>query len=88
MQNPYSELYQSLNLKIAPETSSEEAESLIRQLGLLYNTIGVVMKDVTRVLGYRYGCDGGQGKEKHAEDDQNEKEKEEGGGDGDGKEPP
>lgn len=34
---------------------------MVRHLGMLYNTIGMVIKDVTKVMSYRFGLGEGGG---------------------------
>jgi glycine cleavage system regulatory protein len=50
MVNPYTNIYQSLNIEINELTTREESEEIVRHLGLLYNTMGLVMKDFVHIL--------------------------------------
>lgn len=54
IKNSYQDVYDRLNIKINAQTTPQEAEQIIRHLGLLYNTLGNVMKDVTKLLSLKY----------------------------------
>ena len=49
-ENLYLEVYQRLNLGQGPETSDQDAEEIIRQLGHMYNTLGMVIKDFVKTV--------------------------------------
>jgi len=53
-QNPYEKIYHSLNITISEETTSQEAEKIATQLGYIYNTFGVIVKDFIKILGYKF----------------------------------
>ncbi len=52
--NPYSDIYLKNKINIGPQTSKHEAELLIRELGLLYNTLGMILKDASKILSFKF----------------------------------
>ena len=52
--NPYQTLYRKRNIRVGTHSNVEDAEDLLRQLGFIYNPLGEVMKDVTKLLSYKY----------------------------------
>ena len=40
--------------------NKENTEELVRHLGLLYNTVGIVMKDLIKVVGSQFNKDPSQ----------------------------
>lgn len=58
MVNPYANIYQSLNIEINELTTREESEEIVRHLGLLYNTMGLVMKDFVHILKQKFKDNG------------------------------
>ena len=48
--NPYLVIYRSMNLVVTENVSRETAEEISRQLGYLYNAIGIVTKDLIKVV--------------------------------------
>jgi len=52
--NPYDGIYQKMRPIIGRNTTKDEAEDLVRHLGLLYNTLGRMMKDLIKVVGSKY----------------------------------
>lgn len=54
IKNSYQDVYERLHIPINLETTAEDAELMIKQLGLIYNTFGNVIKDVTKLLSLKY----------------------------------
>jgi len=52
--NPYDGIYLKMRPIIDRNTTKDEAEDLVRHLGLLYNTLGHMMKDLIKVVGSKY----------------------------------
>ena len=52
--NPYEILYREMKPCISMTTTKLEAEEVVRHLGLLYNTFGIIMKDLIKIVAIRY----------------------------------
>ena len=55
--NPYEALYRNMNLDITEDINKETAEKVARQLGYIHNTFGVVVKDLIKILSFKFKSD-------------------------------
>lgn len=52
--NPYELVYREAGLSTLKKASKKEAEEIVRHLGLIYNTFGLVMKEFIRTVAHRF----------------------------------
>lgn len=52
--NPYEAVYRGAGLLLSNEMNKTQAEELVRHLGLIYNTFGMVIKDFIRIVGPKF----------------------------------
>lgn len=52
-QNPYEDIYRRAKI-LTSEIKKEEAEELVRHLGLIYNTFGIVIKDFIKIVARKF----------------------------------
>lgn len=52
LDNPYEKLYREMHPQVTGLTSVTEAEDIARHLGHMYNAVGTVVKDITKILSF------------------------------------
>jgi hypothetical protein len=52
--NPYETIYRSFHLEVNPDITRANAEEIARQLGFLHNTFGIVVRDLIKILSFRF----------------------------------
>ena len=54
MPNKYQEIYSQRQVPISEITNQKEAEKIATQLGFMYNALGLIIKDIIKLLAIKY----------------------------------
>ena len=52
--NPYESIYRQEIPLLGKQTNRDDVEHLVRHLGQIYNTFGIVMKDFIKVVAHKF----------------------------------
>lgn len=52
--NPYYLIYRNMNIKVTEDITRDAAENVVRQIGYLHNAVGLVFKDLIKILAVRF----------------------------------